>query len=73
MQNDEDDFSGPALGGHLKQRSSDHSDDEDDEDDRPVTMRKVLGTGNNGAGSHLNVPMDKSKKALKMEVELFKI
>lgn len=59
LQDDEDDFSGPALGGHVKT----HSDASDDEDDRPVTMRSAM---MRVTGNHLDVPTN--RKPFKMEV-----
>ncbi|XP_037945230.1 sodium-dependent neutral amino acid transporter B(0)AT3 [Teleopsis dalmanni] len=59
----DDDFSGPALGGHVK-TNSDYSDEDDDEDDKPVTMRSP--GRNRFTGNHLSVPTN--KKSFRMEV-----
>lgn len=63
FQDDEDDYSGPALGGPVRTRS-DFSDDDDD--DRPVTMRSPNLRSKLAAPIHLNVPI--SKPSFKMEV-----
>lgn len=62
LQDDEDDFSGPALGGHVKTHSD--ASEDDDEDDKPVTMRSTMMM--RVSGNHLDVPT--SRKPFKMEV-----
>uniref|UniRef100_A0A1A9VXI1 Transporter n=1 Tax=Glossina austeni TaxID=7395 RepID=A0A1A9VXI1_GLOAU len=61
-EDDENDFSGPALGGHVKTHSD--ASDDDDDDDKPVTMRPTMLMRVTGA--HLDVP--KLKKPFRMEV-----
>uniref|UniRef100_A0A1B0A7D7 Transporter n=1 Tax=Glossina pallidipes TaxID=7398 RepID=A0A1B0A7D7_GLOPL len=62
FEDDENDFSGPALGGHVKTHSD--ASDDDDDDDKPVTMRPTMLM--RVTGTHLDVP--KLKKPFRMEV-----
>lgn len=61
--NDDEDYSGPALGGRVSTRS-DESDEEDD--DQPVTMRNISLLKSPATGNNLAVPT--SKKPFKMEI-----
>ncbi|EDW48474.1 GM21893 [Drosophila sechellia] len=59
-EDDENDFSGPALGGHVKTQS-DFSDD--DEEDKPMTMRMMMmrPTTTTKTSNVLNVPTSRKK------------
>ncbi|XP_063705446.1 sodium-dependent neutral amino acid transporter B(0)AT3 [Culicoides brevitarsis] len=78
---DDDDFSGPALGGHVKTHDSDDDDDYDDSD--APTMGKIITNGfsngqnkspahhhhlNNNLNTRNNLTIPTSKKPFKMEV-----
>lgn len=61
---DDEDYSGPAMGGRVSTRSDDDTDEEDE--DRPVTMRNISLLKSPATGNNLAVPT--SKKPFKMEI-----